>query len=375
MTQSRIAFFDAARGLAIVLALLSHGLATFAVWPHLGPLWNVAIRLATASATPTFILLFGAMLELVYHRRALSDGPAVIRRRLLRRSLHCYLAYLATVAAGVVSGRDTPAEAVAAAFFLDNTRFGNILKFYAAALLVAVALLELRRRRGIAVTVAAGVALWLLVPLLDHLPWPDPSSPFSYLTATLFGRPVDRSWISLFHSQALVVVGMLLGWSLSAGLGNFRRVAGVVLAVCVGIVALLCAALGWRALLGGYVMMRFRSAHHLAYYATALLEGVTVTLALSLLLPPRAVRAAWATPLLILGSSSLFAYTLGSCLLNLVPPQPGVSGAAGLMLSILAPVLVTAVVAAVNHWRGADAALAPTTTPPSPSPGVRYAGE
>jgi hypothetical protein len=375
MTPSRIAFLDAARGLAIALALLSHGLSTFAVWPHLGPLGNVVVRLATSSATPTFILLFGAMLELVYHRRALRDGETLIRRRLLRRSLNCYLAYLATIAASVVAGRLTLAHAAAAALFVHNTRFGNILKFYALALVLAIPLLALRRRHGITGVVAVSLGVWIAIPLLDLVAWPEPSSALSYLTATLVGRPAGRSWISVLHSQVLIGVGMLLGWSVArasvAGRwSTFRNTVAGVLGACAALVTAITARLGARAVLSSYVMMRFRSAHHPAYYLISLMEGVAVVGAMSVLLPPGRRAGRWAAPLLALGSTSLFAYTLGSCLLNLVPAQVRVSGAIGALLSVAAPALVVLVV----HWRSAWAtARVATIAPPAKADG-RYAG-
>ena len=95
--------------------------------------------------------------------------------------------------------------------------YGNILKFYAFALVVAIPLLEFRRRRGLVPTVLVGLAPWVAVFWLDRVPWPPPSSHVSYLTAMLVGRPVGRSWISLLHSQALVVSGMTIGWSLATG--------------------------------------------------------------------------------------------------------------------------------------------------------------
>jgi hypothetical protein len=315
------------------------------------------------------------MLELVYHRRALRDGEPAVRGRLLRRSLHCYFAYLTTVAASVVAGRLTLAHAAAAAVFVHNTRFGNILKYYAVALVLAIPLLALRRRHGIASVVAVSLGAWVAIPLLDLVAWPDPSSPLSYLSATLVGRPAGRSWISVLHSQVLIGVGMLLGWSVARAAATerwntFRTTVAAVLGVCAAFVTGITIRLGARAVLSSYVMMRFRSAHHPAYYLISLMEGVAVVGAMSVLLPPGRRTGRWAAPLLVLGSSSLFAYTLGSCLLNLVPAHVRVSGAVGALLSVVAPALVVLVV----HWRSAWAnSRVATLTPPAKADG-RYAG-
>ena len=105
MLERRIVFVDAARGLAVALALYIHSLATFGAWYHLPRLGQALVRLVTSAATPTFIVLFGAMLEMVYYPGLVEGGRRRVRVRLLRRSWNCYVAYLAVVAASVVGGR------------------------------------------------------------------------------------------------------------------------------------------------------------------------------------------------------------------------------------------------------------------------------
>src|SRR5436309_3010873 len=105
MPERRIVFVDAARGLAVALALYIHSLATFGSWYRLPLLGQGLVRLITSAATPTFVVLFGAMLEMVYYRGLVQGGAARVRTRLLHRSWSCYVAYLATVAASVLGGR------------------------------------------------------------------------------------------------------------------------------------------------------------------------------------------------------------------------------------------------------------------------------
>ena len=65
----RIIGLDAARSLAIVLAMSSHVFADVGLYAHMpGPLTRIA-GFAFQIATPTFILLFGTMLEVVYRPR------------------------------------------------------------------------------------------------------------------------------------------------------------------------------------------------------------------------------------------------------------------------------------------------------------------
>ncbi len=354
MSERRIVFVDAARGLAVVLAVFIHSLATLGSWYQLTSIPRACVRLATSAATPTFIVLFGAMLELVYFRALLRDGSAAVHARLLRRSFNCYVAYLATVAAGVVGGRRTVSHAVAAALSLGDARYGNILKFYAIALLVAIPLLHFRRRRGLGATVVLGVGLWALVPFLDAVPWPQPSNPFSFFTATLVGRPIGRSWISLLHSEALVVVGMAVGWSIAQGLYRQRwtivyRTLGTIIAACVAIAVVLALQLSPHDLLSGYVTMHFRKLHHVAYYSLGLLEAVLLVLAVAVVLPPRLRYTPRIAPALTLGRSSLLSFTLGNVLLNFWPSHWKLPVLPGFVVSALVPVGVLLVVLAIEQ--------------------------
>src|SRR5439155_1587369 len=151
MPERRIVFVDAARGLAVALALYIHSLATFGSWYRLPLLGQGLVRLITCAATPTVV--------------GLVPRPAVF--------------------------------------------------------------------------------------CLDRVAWPPPSSHLSYLTAMLVGRPVGRAWISLLHSQALIVVGMTIGWSLSAGSETrrwtvFYRTATIVFLAALAVACAVMVGLGPR---------------------------------------------------------------------------------------------------------------------------------
>jgi len=353
MLERRIVFVDAARGLAVALALYIHSLATFGAWYHLPRLGQALVRLVTSAATPTFIVLFGAMLEMVYYPGLVEGGRRRVRVRLLRRSWNCYVAYLAVVAASVVGGRRGMLHGVAAALSLGDAQYGNILKFYAFALVLAIPLLGFRQRRGLLPTVLLGLAPWVAVAWLDRVSWPPPSSDLSYLSAMLVGRPIGRSWISLLHSQALVVTGMTIGWSLSAGSGEergkrFRRTATLILLAALAASCAVVLAVGPRDAFGGYTTLRYRASHHVGYYAFGLVEATALLIGLSLLLPPRMAYRPGFAPFLCLGRSSLLAFTLGNCLLDFWPRAWELPVTTGLVASALVPACVMCIVLLVE---------------------------
>jgi hypothetical protein len=85
MTVERLNFIDVARSWAVGLALFAHGVSTFGGMASLGST-SPFVQLLVRTATPTFVFMFGIMLELVYARRARDRGMGVVSRRLLLRS-------------------------------------------------------------------------------------------------------------------------------------------------------------------------------------------------------------------------------------------------------------------------------------------------
>ncbi|HMA14592.1 MAG TPA: heparan-alpha-glucosaminide N-acetyltransferase domain-containing protein, partial [Kiloniellaceae bacterium] len=119
-SRTRIPGIDTARALAIALAMLSHCFIHFGVWELLSDQAALLLRSFTRAATPTFIILFGMMLEIVYLkmlRRGERQGCWV---RLVARAIQCYLLYLLVVTAGILGGNLTAREGLLAALFLSE---------------------------------------------------------------------------------------------------------------------------------------------------------------------------------------------------------------------------------------------------------------
>jgi hypothetical protein len=341
----RVVFVDAARAAAIALALFIHGLVGFDVHRHLPALHYQAINLFTRAATPTFVFLFGAMLELVYVRKAEDGGFASIVPRLLQRSLLCYLAYLVTLLFGWASGEVDARRAFTAALFVGQGRvFTEILKYYAVALLLAIPLLRLRLRHGLAWAAGICLGLWLLVPFLGLIPWPARHTPSGYFTAFLFGRPMRSSSLSLLHAMPLVGAGMVMGSAIAASRTSgdwrrYRRTMTGLMAGSLAVVLALALSAGPGSFIGG-ILGKYRSQHRLGYYAFGLLQALALTFLISRLVPPETpytrARARW----LVFGRSSLLAFTLGSVVLSLWPRADSFSLAGAFAKTLLYLALV-----------------------------------
>lgn len=296
---------------------------------HLG-LWSLlpndvvlVARLFSRSATPTFIVLFGMMLEIVYLQMIRRGDRRACRKRLLARAIQCYVLYLCVVVAGVIGGQLSPGRGVMAAVFLSQAYFANILKFYALGLLFGIVLLELRVRFGLWIAVLVSVIVWLSYPLIKALP-PIPE-PFTHFASYLIGAGVE-SGPSVLQGMTFVALALLLGHAavkFRSDDAERRRAAlwSLTAIVFVAIVAamLLFLQAGVRPAIENFGNFSYRSANHPGYYVIGSL-GAMVLIAVCLLLAPR-LSAATRARLNVFGISSLFAYAWGNVILNLVPRQ------------------------------------------------------
>jgi hypothetical protein len=364
-SSRRLLFVDVMRSVAIALALAAHAVNAFDVPDRLPHDAYVALRLMTRAANPSFVFMFGMMLELVYARKVAARGLDAVAPRLLWRSLQCYAGYVAALTAAFAAGLFGPAHYVQALVFIYGGSGADILQFYTLALGAAVGLLALRARAGIAATAAACFGLWLLTPVMDALV-SVPVGRFSGLQDLLVrGLPLNLSFVA---------GGMLVGHALRAPEGRRTRVfagrlallAGLCLAVAAGILATSAPA----AVLDGYLdLYQYRLSHHVGYYAFGLLQAVGLSAVLYAAFPPRRRALPAAAPLLAFGRSSLLAFTLGNALLSVVKatvdpaavsPIGGLGGTAAVLAATL--VLVAGVEAALRQVR-ARPALQPLLRP------------
>jgi len=340
----RIVFIDVARSVAILLALTDHSLKVLGVYgadPFDPPMWaNYFAKPITQVASPTFILLFGAMLELVYVRRLERDGFGPTAKRLFQRACLCYAGYAITVLCSAIGNHgftSTIKGTLGALAGFGHGRFGNVLKFYAVAILLAIPMLAIRRRWGLWPLVLGAVVVWAgITPLMDYLArpdgglydWPNRHNKVSKLMALFIGRPERASTFSVMHGMTLVVVGFLVGWSVSPQFGQKRRlmfykVAAAISVVLVAIVGYLVWQHGASEVFSRYVGVEdkfyYRNLHHIGYYAISAISALVALLIFCQFLPPGTEMHERWTPLLAFGQYAIVAFTVGNCVLVMMP--------------------------------------------------------
>lgn len=327
----RIVGVDVARSVAITMAMASHVWAETDLSRYSPDELSLVLRFIFQVATPTFILLFGTMLEFVYLPRwadpAARPGVAV---RLMSRALQCWILYAISIFALflVDDGYSLPFS-IGTVLFMGNSPYTEILKFYAVVLALAPLLLWAREKWGLIPLIAASL-LWQVAWLwLSKLPDAQNDLGLPLHAARIvkfvtgFGD-LPLAGPSVMHGLTLVVVGLCLGSFLadSAARENLgRRVSGLLTA------STLVAVLGFIVMPQGTFAamsnMSLRMISHPFYFAIGAVMAVWLTAFCILLgdILNIGSKAGWARTTFF-GRTSMFTFAWGNILLYLVQPEP-----------------------------------------------------
>lgn len=342
---NRIKGVDICRSFAIGLAMLSHVLVTFRIGlTGEGLIW---IRFVMQMAPVVFIILFGSMLEIAYLPKFRQGEAEQAVKRLLLRSGQCYLLYALSVLALMAAGHYSVPYGVRTIMLLGVTPFTDILKFYALALLLAPAVIGMRWRFGLWPMVVGAFATQALYPLIAMIRLPVPEARKDYFGPPLGflygGSEADVGAPSLLHGMSLVLLGVVIGWCVSAFLqGDTRaRRAALGWTLTIFLPALAVIIVCWTdtsQVLRGIVSLNIRNDNHPFYYALGTASTIAF-LALCLLLFD-VKQIGFADGIRFLGNTSLFTFCFGNVLLYLQPW--GLMETRSVWLALVFSLLITA---------------------------------
>ncbi len=311
----RVKFIDLARSIAIIFAMFDHSMNDFNVWFDYSFTHYALLKSFTSAATPTFLFLFGMMLELVYYKKYQKNGLEGMVPKLVTRSLQCYRGYILIALAGLIGGVLTFNRTIAAVLFLSKTHYGNILKLYAVFMLLAIPILIIRKKVGIDKIFFASLCIWFIYPFYDFISISN--AHLASLTSVLFGLG-GQEGPSVLLSFSLVAAGMFLSSKISFEKPiTFIRTSLVMLLISLTILVTGIQLIGVGEFIDLFYSNGFRVANHPIYYV----YGLTVALCLSLLCfaiyPFKNPRFVGLESLMIFSKMSLEAFTYGNILLNL----------------------------------------------------------
>lgn len=303
--SGRIEAIDFARGLAVALMILSHGvnaLLPFSDFPAWG---QVPVHALTKFSSSLFVIVFGMALAVAFVPKTQDEDWPRRRNRLLRRGLWVLLWYklLTVVEMYEAHDRDVIVDTL---LYRNFPSFVEILGFYAIALLWVPFLLPLWARAPAllrwASPVVMALACWWLLEHFDF--WGVPQ-----LQALVVEHPDYYTWGQLARGP-LVLLGLLIGGLLLRAYDNPRRrmlLAGGLVAA--GVLSLLAMAL----LAGDGVLEEVREiAGNAGKHPPGLLfmlYSVGGALALlGLAIAGGEALARWLRPITVIGSDALMAF-------------------------------------------------------------------
>lgn len=322
--SGRLPYIDSTRGIAALLAILSHLSSDQFRFLDYG--YFAGISLFTRMATPMFMILFGTMIALVYIPR-LSRGPDeedTVVRRLLSRMLTCYLVFGAITLAAMLSGKIPVEKGLEAMVFIGAGRFGEILKIYAVLFLVIVATLPLLKRFGLYWLFALAGLGWLLSHAVALIAEPGN-------VALQFFTGYDHGFgPSVAHSFTFVAFGFVVGEAVTGKRSLWLP--GAIAAAAAVVLMIAALRIGPYTLAHGLGTYALRSINHPLYYAYGIVSASAALLVFNRV-SALGIFAGLSGTLAELGRRSLFIYGFGNAAMNLLPVYEGNAGI-GLALSV-----------------------------------------
>jgi hypothetical protein len=304
-TQGRISAIDLARGLAISLMILSHGVSGLLGIRQVPDWGMVPIHLVTKFSSSLFITVFGIALALAFLPR--TDAPDWPRRRLrlMLRGLEVMFWYKVLTVVEMMP-LYTPQDILDTLLYQRFPIWVEILGFYAIALLWMPWVLPLWRRMPLWARLLAPVAVALLAGWMErHLGFWG----IEPLKAILVEDADHYTWGQLSRLP-LVMLGLLIGEAVLRCHGDPRWQRRLVLGLVGGGSALLLGfvAVSLPGLDEALVAVAWNVGKHPPELPFMLfsLGGALVLLGLCLLGGEAAAR--WLRPLTVVGSDALQAF-------------------------------------------------------------------
>lgn len=325
--QNRIIGIDIARGFAILLVTWKHSMASFGARGALEGWAHYSLEILMQLATPIFLILFGAMLELVYRPRFERGLEQETARRLYKRSLQCYGYYaLAIIVFFTVMGTYSIMSLPLVFTGFISVPYSHLLAFYTVALALAPVFTLARIRFGLGSLICAALLIHFAHPIFVQLP-PAPEifgrDYLQHMSGFIYGKGVDFIGPSLIHGLSLVCFGMLFGYGLnppriaSGVLQMSPRVSLIMAAVCIVIIGVY---FNWQSptdSLQNLIAAELRINSHPLYFGIGILGAILVTwvfIALNDILQLGIGRS-----LQVFGRRSLFAFGVGNILAYIAP--------------------------------------------------------
>ncbi len=205
---NRIYGIDLARSIAIFLFIIGHSITAYGTQEYVS---SEVLQLLLRMAPPTFIIVFGAFLELVYASNLAKHGMYYVAKRLLSRAIQCYTLYVLSCFVLALREGYSVSYVVRMALMLGATPYTDILKFYTVILVLSPLMLMIKTRFGLAPLIAFCLATHAIHAAFYPLPYVQGFPGSEILSGFLYGATTVIAGPSVIHGITFVVAGMWLG--------------------------------------------------------------------------------------------------------------------------------------------------------------------
>jgi len=306
------------RALAIGLLLFAHAFEEFDVWQN----WGHELELITRAATPSFFAIFGLGLARIHMDRPERNHLQAKIWNSIPKIILVYLYLLILQTSFLIGQKASFEQVVSVLTFQDETRYSGILVVYGILYLLSpYVVILLERSKVCAIMLCVGVpwAMWSWLTSID--------TDIFFLQVLTGASSVAGP--TVLHSLSFVFFGYFLG-----GLKHSRMCRLLVLcfiALALTLVSTQVLRTGFGEFAFGITSAELRLQNHPAYYGYGILAACGI-LAAAGLLARLASNARW-NLVFGLGENSIFAFTLGCVILNLLSAS-NYGAVTGLVFSI-----------------------------------------
>lgn len=304
LTQGRIDAIDFARGCAVALMILNHGVKGLLSFDQF-PAWGlVPVHMITRFSSSLFFMVFGIALAVAFLPRVNSDTWPRLRLKLVLTGVVIFLWYkVLTIAEMLVF---TPEQILDALLHRGSPSFVEILGFYGIALLWIPFFLPLWSRLPLVIRLLLPVlTAWAAIWLSDHFHFWGSAS----VRAILVEHENYYTWGQLTRGP-LVMLGLLIGEAVSRYYGILYMRLRLVGWLAAASLALLAGFLvsAWPNLNEAMLAIAYNEGKHppAREFMLFSLGGALGILALAL--AGGETLAAWLKPVTVIGRNALQAF-------------------------------------------------------------------
>lgn|GEM_PF-1123911 len=338
--MNRIEYLDKYRFLAVTFALVSHIIEILGLGNAFSEEVRETLKFITRSATPTLLILFGMMGELVYFKKYEKEG-SIVFSRLIYRAILCYLIYVMFSTLSFVLGNKGLLSCLGSFFMLTRVPNATIFLLYFFMLLLLMPLLKIRKRYGFFGLFILIITLWTIDYLFLKRNFDTIPSMFGFFCGLTLGLN-GKMGPSAFHSISFLILGMCF---ISLLVASKRAIWAIylllfILFTSIGYTATVIFRIGFDVYMANIIdLSEYRFNNDILYFMYGFFASIVIIL-LSLVIN-KLVFGRLSNWMNFLGSNTFSYFAIGNFILFVFPHSISISNKIEAIVGILVFLFIT----------------------------------